>query len=250
MLTMLLALAPAFLSAPSSQSSSQTVTRTTKTISITRDPVTRVTIAAGQRVLVVLTNPDSRPWTALKPITKSVVLVSRANGQGKTSRFEYTTSAAARPNLEFRHPSGETRTVKLTIVASNNPKPTPGPKVIAPKASPRGAGLPKLAYSVDDTLANKTFTVPYGETFEIRLPANPSTGYTWRAEPWPTDLVALKSSTYVADSTAPGVVGSGGVQVYRLKAIGRGTGDIDLVYGSASGQTEDPRRFHFVLDVR
>ena len=223
-------------------------TRTTTRTVTWRDPVERISVRAGERVRIVLTNPDARGWTAVRPITKTIALVS-SNSAGKTSTFDYTTSAAARPNLEFRHPSGGTRTVKLTIVAADTRDSVAKPGTTVVNSRPVPLPVPvNPRYSFNASHADKMVTVPLGELFEIRLDENLSTPYAWRPEPWPTDIVALKSSTYVP--IKPVLPGSGGTRVYRLKAIARGTGDIELVNEPAGGPRDDVTRFHLVVDVK
>lgn len=245
---MLLAVAALAL-LPAQISTTQTTTTTTRRTVTWRDPGQRVTVNAGDRVRLVLSNPDGRPWTALRPITKSVILVSPATGRGRESVFEYTTSAAARSTLEFRHPSGQRREVKLTVAARTPERTTP-PKTTTARVLPPKTPARRPVATITEAQADKTITVRKGDAFEIRLEANATTAYQWRFEPLPEDLVSLKSSTYVADPAPPGVLGSGGTQVFRFVAAGRGTGDVDLVYEQPFNRGKDVRRFHFVLEVR
>lgn len=246
---MLLSLALPVLALASSQGTTRTETTTTTTRrTITyREPTTRVTVNAGDRVRIVLTNLDGRAWTAVKPITKSVVLVS-SKGAGKESTFEYTTSAAARSTLEFRYPNGKTREVKLTVAARTPERTTP-PVTNTTKVPPAKPPTGKVSLTITEAQADKTMTVRRGTAFEIRLKANATTGYSWRFEPLPEDLLSLKSSTYVPTPTEPGVVGSGGTQVYRFVAAQPGSGDIDFVYERPFEKGKDVTRFHFVLTV-
>lgn len=241
---MLLTLTAALLIAPSSQPAqtsgqARESTRTTTTRTVTwRDPVERITVRAGERVRIVLTNPDARCWTALRPITRTVVLAS-SNVSENRSTFEYTTSSAARPNLEFRHPSGRTRTVKLTIVAQNtrNSIARDGTTVVNAKA-PAVPSVVNSRFVFTSAHADKMVTVPLGQMFEIRLMDSAGSQSSWRPEPWPTDIVALKGATYNPNN---------GTQVYRLKAIARGTGDIDLVNQAEDAQTS---RYRIAIRVK
>lgn len=250
---MLLALTATLLFAPVIQEPGQT--RTTQTVTTRRtftirEPVTRITVNAGERVRITLANPDRRTWTAARPITPTVRLLSPANVRGSTSTFEYSTSTAVRSTLEFRHASGLKREVRLTVAARGPQRPPVrrGTTSVTVSSAPITRGpAQRVALRVTPEQEDAMITVSRGAIFEIRLPTNPSTGYQWRPEPWPRDLVRLQSSTYIADQAESGVTGSGGTQVFRLVAIGRGTADIDLI--SQGPNKERGERFHFVLEV-
>ncbi len=217
-------------------------TKTTDTVLMTTPPTIvapkgarRIKANAGDRVRIALRNPDSRPWRALRPLARSVVLLPPVRAKKGISAFEYATSAATRTTLEFRHPSGARREVRLTVLATE-------PERIAPPAA-----------VLTDAEPDEQLLVNRGEVFEVRLSASPSTGYSWRVEPLPKGLVALKSSAYVKDPTPPTIppiVGAGGTQVFRFAATGRGRGDVNLVYERPFARGEDVKRFHFVLVVR
>jgi inhibitor of cysteine peptidase len=71
-------------------------------------------------------------------------------------------------------------------------------------------------------------TVALGETFELVLPSNPSTGYHWNflGEP-DVNLFELVSQDYIAEQ--PTAIGSGGVEVWTFRAVS--AGDTTLVLG-------------------
>lgn len=251
---MLVALSAILLAPVAAPQTRTTAILTTKRRTVSyRDPAARVTVNAGDRVRIVLTNPDARAWTALRPITRSVVLLAPSNSSGPTSTFEYATSAAARSTLEFRHPSGATREVKLTV-AARTPERTTSARTTTAKIPPAKPPVSKLAATVTEAQGDATVTVRRGEAFELRLSANATTGYSWRLEPLPGDLLSLKSSRYIPTpaapmTTGPVTTGSGGTQVYRFVAAGTGTGDIDLVYERPFARGQDVKRFHFTLRV-
>ena len=71
--------------------------------------------------------------------------------------------------------------------------------------------------------------VALGEEFEIRLPANQTTGYRWElGNPPDESIVRLLNSRYEAEPTD--VVGSGGITVFTFEGVGAGRTSIKLVY--------------------
>lgn len=68
-----------------------------------------------------------------------------------------------------------------------------------------------------------------GEEFTIIIEANPSTGYHWElVDDLDKNLVEFVSKGYAADQ--PEKPGSGGVEIWKFRAIAPGTGEITLGY--------------------
>ena len=85
--------------------------------------------------------------------------------------------------------------------------------------------------------AMKTFTKPdqgtvqilaRGESFEVRLPENPTTGYVWEVEKIPGAVLDLERETFEAETADPRIMGRGGIKIFVFKAREPGTGEIDL----------------------
>ena len=75
----------------------------------------------------------------------------------------------------------------------------------------------------------KTIEVQAGHDFTITLEANATTGYRWQfARPLDESAIQLVSSEYLADKT--GLAGSGGKQVWVLKALKTGSSSITFRY--------------------
>lgn len=74
-----------------------------------------------------------------------------------------------------------------------------------------------------ETDANGEFII------QIALPSNPSTGYTWVAT-YDVAKLELVEDTYQADDTEAMVVGAGGTQYLRFKALQSGEVTITLDY--------------------
>ena len=68
-----------------------------------------------------------------------------------------------------------------------------------------------------------------GQEFIIAIGSNPTTGYSWQAS-YDETMLELVESTYEADETEEGVVGSGGVEYFRFLALEAGETEITLVY--------------------
>jgi inhibitor of cysteine peptidase len=70
------------------------------------------------------------------------------------------------------------------------------------------------------------------QQFVIALGSNPTTGYSWQASYDETmlELVGGKSKYKPGEEAKGGLVGAGGVEYFRFKALKTGTTEITLVY--------------------
>lgn len=88
-----------------------------------------------------------------------------------------------------------------------------------------------------------SMTVATGEEFDIRLPANPTTGFRWQVGSLDDAIVRLVDSRY--EPTAPDPLGAGGTTIFTFVGVAPGRGDIQLVYvrpwekGVAPARTAD-----------
>ena len=85
-----------------------------------------------------------------------------------------------------------------------------------------------------------------GETFEITLDANATTGFSWEVAEIDEDIVQLVGSEYVPDSNAERLVGKGGKTVFRFQAVGSGGTTIKLVYRRSWEADVEPLETHIV----
>jgi inhibitor of cysteine peptidase len=67
-----------------------------------------------------------------------------------------------------------------------------------------------------------------GESFEIRLPENPTTGYVWEVEPVPGAVAAVVREAFEQEPADPRIVGRGGTKVFVFKAGLPGEGEVVL----------------------
>ncbi len=75
----------------------------------------------------------------------------------------------------------------------------------------------------------KTIAASVGEEFTIALDSNPTTGYNWE-ETHDASMLSLVEDKYAPDEKAKGLVGAGGTQYYRFKALNKGDTEVTLVY--------------------
>lgn len=91
-----------------------------------------------------------------------------------------------------------------------------------------------------------SLTVKQGETFEITLVANGTTGFNWDLVEIDTSFVLWTGSEYVADDNAEGMVGIGGTAVFRFQAVGSGATELKLVYRRSWEKDVEPVRTRIV----
>jgi inhibitor of cysteine peptidase len=109
-----------------------------------------------------------------------------------------------------------------------------------------GCGKAETVYGADDT----SISVKSGETFVVKLEANPTTGYEWSAAISDESVVTLEKSDYVPDDTSGDVVGSGGMQTLTFKAQKSGTATIDLVYQQSWEPKDDDQHLQYTVTVK
>jgi inhibitor of cysteine peptidase len=77
--------------------------------------------------------------------------------------------------------------------------------------------------------ADKTVTVSPGQTLEVVLDANPSTGYTWTIASAP-EFLKSQGDPKFASQAESGVVGAGGKQTLEFAVTAAGKGELSLNY--------------------
>jgi inhibitor of cysteine peptidase len=89
-----------------------------------------------------------------------------------------------------------------------------------------------------------------GLTFEVRLEANPSTGYEWRLlDDASTVLEPLGAMAYEQDRSTTGRPGAGGTNVWRFRAIHSGLDTLRMEYRKSWEEGVPPAQT-FVCPVR
>lgn len=100
----------------------------------------------------------------------------------------------------------------------------------------------------EPTDPTQLITVQAGETFDLVLTSNPSTGYRWQlVEELDANIVELVDQAYIAqDSTA---IGSGGVDVWTMRALNSGDATIMLGYYPPDNDNEPAETIIFSIEV-
>jgi len=99
---------------------------------------------------------------------------------------------------------------------------------------------------VTDADNGKTVTIKMGDVLEVRLNANPTTGYMWYLQKQSTALLKLTSQSQT-QATQPGV-GRPIVQIFNFAPKATGTGVLLLHY-VRSWLNPDPNEEQFSLHV-
>jgi len=81
------------------------------------------------------------------------------------------------------------------------------------------------------TDAGHTIDIGLGKEFIIALGSNPTTGYKWEAHN-PDNMILIIEDTY-QPGNEEGVVGAGGVEYFRFKAVKKGSTEIIMTYKRA-----------------
>jgi inhibitor of cysteine peptidase len=110
-----------------------------------------------------------------------------------------------------------------------------------------GCGTKVKAYSdTEETInisANKEFVIL------IALESNPTTGYSWEASYNDTMLELVEETYELGEYAKQGLLGAGGTELFRFKALKRGEAEITMVY-KRSWEAEILDQKVFTVDVK
>ena len=80
------------------------------------------------------------------------------------------------------------------------------------------------------TDSGQTIEIKQGQEFVIALGSNPTTGYSWQAN-FDESLLKLVESNYgPGKESREGLVGAGGIEYFKFRALGKGQSEITLIY--------------------
>lgn len=128
----------------------------------------------------------------------------------------------------------------ILLAGCTTSSPTPTPTL------PPTAETPNLLPEPTDP--TQLLTVPAGETFDLVVPSNPSTGYHWNILPeLDTNLVEFVEQNYFAEQ--PATVGSGGVDVWTFRAVSAGDTTVVLGYYPPGNETDPEEVVTFSIHV-
>jgi inhibitor of cysteine peptidase len=115
-------------------------------------------------------------------------------------------------------------------------------------STPKSPGSGPVAATLIESDNGSTVTLDRGATLEVRLGANPTTGFDWHlAGALPAQLT---SPTTSFESTAqPGLVGAGGATTLRFTAASPGSGTLKLTYNRPWEKDVAPERTFAVTVV-
>lgn len=100
----------------------------------------------------------------------------------------------------------------------------------------------------EPTDPTQLLTVAPAETFDIVVPSNPSTGYSWSIIPEPDEnIVQLVGQNFLAEQ--PLAIGSGGVDVWTFRAVNAGETTIALGYYSPTNANDPEETITFSIQV-
>jgi len=101
---------------------------------------------------------------------------------------------------------------------------------------------------VTDADKGGTVEIKMGDTLEVRLNSNPTTGFAWYLQPQSTKLLKLSGQSQT-DATQPGV-GRPIVQIFKFEPRGKGTGVLLLHYvRSWEKPTADDQQFDLHVTI-
>ena len=80
------------------------------------------------------------------------------------------------------------------------------------------------------TDSGQTIDVSVNQEFVIALGSNPTTGYSWQVSHDENMLELVESKYETGEEAKQGVVGAGGVELFRFKALKIGRTEITMVY--------------------
>jgi len=86
----------------------------------------------------------------------------------------------------------------------------------------------KETKTIGESDAGKTVTLTVGDTLEVTLEGNPSTGFTWEAASLDTSI--LKQVGEPAFTPVSTLVGASGQVTLRFEAVGSGETTLHLIY--------------------
>lgn len=103
-----------------------------------------------------------------------------------------------------------------------------------------------------ETDNGKAFSVKTGDTVEVAIAGNPTTGYEWIADLSSDDVAVLEPAgdpVYQPDTADETVVGSGGIYTFTFKAVAAGEATLRLVYERSFEDVEPIQTFEVAVTV-
>ncbi len=97
-----------------------------------------------------------------------------------------------------------------------------------PTYTPSGTPVPVGHYVFTEEQNGATVEMNKSSTITLKLPENPTTGYSWQLNVTPG--LTITNDTYVPAQTSGNIVGAGGTHVWELIASSTGSQSIQGIY--------------------
>ena len=94
------------------------------------------------------------------------------------------------------------------------------------------------------------FDLATGQSLEIELAENPTTGYRWQIAASDSSILKLSSREYLQTEAEPGKVGVGGVATFKFEAAGKGSTELQMIYVRATAATDTADQFRAAIEVK
>lgn len=91
----------------------------------------------------------------------------------------------------------------------------------------------------DDKVCGTSQNLTIGDLLEVRLPGNPTTGYSWQAVTVPAQLRQQGEPVHHSDSQ---LIGAGGISSFKFSVAEAGGGSLDLAYRRPWEKEAQPAR--------
>ncbi len=108
-------------------------------------------------------------------------------------------------------------------------------------------GLIKLI-AVNQGHNGQEYSLAPGQTLNLMLDSNPTTGYRWTAF-YDEEMLALVGKDYQTDNPSGDLVGAGGHDFWRFKALKAGTTEIRMTYARPWESVQPLKTFTLKLTV-
>jgi len=98
----------------------------------------------------------------------------------------------------------------------------------------------------------QSFAVEVGDTIEVLLPGNPTTGFEWTAAISDEDAALVEQQgepAYVSESSGETVVGGGGVYTFTFKTVAQGQAELKLIYARSFESGPPEQTFTVTLTI-
>ncbi len=201
-----------------------------------------------------LDRPHTYVWEAWKYVFNITAPGTRSEGRWGKLYYAGKELPPAEVNDYYQTPWGKLYWVGMPQARWGDhgwmPRPNPASDRQGRLLPPPGADASAFRFSMAHN--GKTVEVPVGAVVTIRLEGNITTGYSWQpAELEGEALESLGKPEYVQRPHAPGMVGVGGVFVFKLKAVRPGKASVKTVYVRPWEKDKPPERtFSLTVEVK